>query len=98
MQEPISSTPYVWHFALLMSKMLAYLFMTTNHLSVYFTIVHYQSVLTLVDRLEIRKCKKKKIRETKLDSRHYDLCIAIDTKSDYASFIFSEEKSMRIIW
>ena len=47
---------------------------------------------------QIRKCKKKKIRETKLDSRHYDLCIAIDTKSDYASFIFSDEKSMRIIW
>ena len=79
-----------------MSKMLAYLFMTTNHLSVYFTIVHYQSILTVVDRLE--NAKKKKIRETKLDSRHYDLCIAIDTKSDYASFIFSDEKSMRIIW
>jgi hypothetical protein len=58
MQEPISSTPYLWHFALLMSKMLAYLFMTTNHLSVYFTIVHYQSVLTVVDRLENAKKKK----------------------------------------
>ena len=51
-----------------MSKMLAYLFMTTNHLSVYFTIVHYQSVLTLVDRLENAKKNKLEKQSSILDT------------------------------
>ena len=51
-----------------MSKMLAYLFMTTNHLSVYFTIVHYQSVLTLVDRLENTKKNKLEKQSSILDT------------------------------
>ena len=51
-----------------MSKMLAYLFMTTNHLSVYFTIVHYQSVLTVVDRLENAKKKKLEKQSSILDT------------------------------